>query len=213
MQARKGVLAWTGAVAAIVLLALILFWSDLTGKADPTTTPTPSGTTNATATTPTSPASSATPTPDARSQAVAQAEARYRSAMAAADRAGHDPRRIDMKALVAAGNTDPWLADIINDLVFDRDNGYYSTGSVQILSMRATRVVLTGEQPSIRLDVCADTSKIQPILRSTGKPAPDGPGDIDRPHFTAEMVKTAVPGVNGGKSTWFLKSNKVVGKC
>ncbi len=212
MQARKGVLAWTGAVAAIVLLALILFWSDLTGKADPTTTATPSGSGSASETT-SSESPTATPTPDAKTQAVAEAKARYRSAMAAVDRAAHDPRKIDTPALVAAGNADPWLAAVINDLVLNRDNGYYTVGSFRVVSMREVSVTSTGEQPTIRLDVCGDTSTRQDILRATGKPAPEAPGNVDTPRFTAEVVKAAVPGVNAGRSAWFVKTNKVVGKC
>jgi len=208
-QARKGVLAWTGAAAAVVLLALILFWGDLTGKADPTPTPTPSSAATSTASAQPTP----TPTPDERSIAVAEAAARYRSAIAAIGVAHRDPRRINTQALVSAGVTDPFLANVISDLILDRDSGYYETGSLKILSIRETAVTLTGEQPQITLGVCADNSSIRSIERKTGKIAPRAPGNSTHPRFAVVMIKAAVSSVNGGKATWFAKDVKVVGHC
>ncbi len=212
MQARKALLAWACAVAALVALALILFWNDLAGNAGPSTTPTP--------TTPT-PASTATSQPTASASqplgeeaaAVAEAQARYHSAMSAVDRARHDPRRIDTQMLIAAGNADPWLAGVIDDLVFDRDTNTYNVGSFRVVSLRVTAVELSGQQPSIQLDVCGDNSGRYSIDRKTNKRIPKSPKSITHPRFAAVMVKATVVGVNGGKSTWFVKENKVVGKC
>ena len=86
----------------------------------------------------------------------------------------------------------------------------HTVGSFRVASLRVTAVELSGEQPSIQLDVCGDNSGRYSIDRKTNKRIPKSPKSVTHPRFAAVMIKATVAGVN---STWFVKENKVVGKC
>jgi hypothetical protein len=165
---------------------------------NPTTTPTVS--------TPTAPAWT-----EEELAAIAGAKARYIAARAAIDVAMNDPRKSTRAALEKAGNGGSWIIDILDDISFQRDNGWFQAGRVQIASTAVNYVSLKGEQPEVRLTVCIDTSKISTRYQANGKPVPIGPGNGNRHKAQARLV--FAPPANQSAKMWFLIEEKASGSC
>jgi hypothetical protein len=143
--------------------------------------------------------------------AIAGAKARYVAARAAIDVAMNDPRKSTRVALEKAGNGGSWIIDILDDVNFQRDNGWFQAGRVQIASTAVEYVSLKGEQPEVRLTVCIDTSKISTRYQSNGKPVPMGPGNGSRHKAQARLV--FAPPANQSAKMWFLIEEKASGSC
>jgi hypothetical protein len=194
--------------AAVLCGALLLAacnGSPEAGRVTPA--PTTSGpTTTPTASTPTTPAWS-----EDELAAIAGAKARYVTARAAIDVAMNDPLKSTRAALEKAGNGGSWIIDVLDDLNFQRDQGWFQAGKVQIASTAVKYVSLKGEQPEVRLTVCIDTSKISTRYRANGKPVPMGPGNGSRHKAQARLV--FAPPANQNAKMWFLIEEKALGSC
>ncbi|GAB3828947.1 hypothetical protein [Kribbella italica] len=143
--------------------------------------------------------------------AIDAAKVRYASARRAVDTTLHDPRKSDRTALTRAGNGGTWLIDVLGEIKFQRENGWYQTGFVQIGSVSVDSVKLTLEQPEVRLTACIDSSKVTTNLRSTGKPIPDSGNDGDRHVATAKLVFAQA--LDEKAKAWFLVEEKGGGTC
>jgi hypothetical protein len=143
--------------------------------------------------------------------AITAAEARYSAARAAIDRALHDPRKSTRAALVNAGNGGSWLISVLGEIDFQRNNGWFQAGNVQITSTAVESVKLSGEQPEVRLTTCVDSSKISTKYQSSGKPVPMGPNDGTRHKAQARLV--FAPPTDKSAKMWFLIEEKATGKC
>jgi hypothetical protein len=173
--------------------------------------PAPSSTTpSATPTSSASPTASPEWTAEELS-AIAAAKARYVTARAAVDNAMNDPQKSTRTALEKAGNGGSWIIAVLEEVNFQRDNGWFQAGKVQIDSTAVERVSLTGEQPEVRLTVCIDTSKISTRYQANGKPVPMGPGNGNRHKAQSRLV--FAPPANQGAKMWFLIEEKAEGSC
>jgi hypothetical protein len=172
----------------------------------PNTAPTPS--------TPTSTPTSAPSTPtwtEEEQAAINAAKARYAISRAAIDKAMADPTKSSRAPLEAAGLGGTWLLTAIEDVRSNREDGWFTSGSVKIVSLTAQSVNLDAEQPEVRLKSCIDSSQTVLRFQSDGKPVPLGPGTGKRHTFQAKVV-LAPP---AGKTTkmWFVVEEKTTGPC
>ena len=165
----------------------------------PNTTPTP--TSAAPTPTPTPPRPS-TPTWTPEEQAaITAARARYLAARAASERALQAPAKANRAILEGAGNGGAWLTDIIEEITFYRERGWFQGGSIELSAPSAKSVRLKTQQPEVTFTVCVDTSAVVIRYQATKKPVPMGPDNGARHQARARMV--LAPGANGQKA-WFL---------
>lgn len=194
------------AIAALLASSLLAAScsNDNPATTDPPTTDTPSA--------PTSTPPTSTPTPaDPKAKAAAAAKARYLTAMAARAAAVHNPAKATEEDLVDGGAADPWIGSILSSIAFYRDNKLYETGAMRVTSMRETKVVLTGEQPEVRLDVCGDNTSVKLRYASSGQVAPTAPGSKVKPRFRATVRYAPATGRPG--KNWYVVINDLVGSC
>jgi len=170
------------------------------------------------ATTP--PSSSATPTPtspstptwtDEQLAAIAAARTRYTAARAAVEKALRDPRQISKEPLEKAGNGGAWLTSVIGQIRFQREQGWYLSGTMKTTPISVLSANLELQQPEVRLSNCVDSSGAKTLYRATGKPVPLEGGDGNRRKFASRIV--LAPPAEGGAKTWFLIEDKAVGPC
>jgi hypothetical protein len=174
----------------------------------PNTTPAPSSASKTpvpTSTAPTSPAW----TPEEQT-AITAATARYVAARRATELALQNPAKADRTVLERTGNGGKWLADIIDDLTFYRDNGWYQAGSVKLSSPSVKSVRLGIPQPEVALTSCVDSSAVVVRYQTTKKPVPLGPDNGSRHLTQARMV--LAPGPDGQKA-WYLIDESGDAKC
>ncbi|TCM43442.1 hypothetical protein [Kribbella sp. VKM Ac-2568] len=167
-------------------------------------------------TTPTSttatPTASPTPKYTAEEEAaITAAKSRYVAARGAIDIALSAPEKSKRADLENAGNGGNWLIGVVDDVEFQRKNGWYQAGKVQVTFAGVTSVTLLGQQPRVTLKVCVDASKTSTLFQKTKKPVPMGPSDGNR-HLTESVLVYAPP---TGKTTkmWFLIDEKATGSC
>lgn len=159
--------------------------------------------------TPTSPS---TPTWTAEEQAaITAAQAQYKTARAAIDAALQSPSTATRTNLEQAGNGGAWIIQVLGDVKFNQDRGWYQDGKVVIASMSATSVKLNATQPEVRLNICLDTSKTSIRYQTNHKPVPMGPGNGDRQKAQAALVYA--PPAGQTKKMWFLVEEKSTGPC
>jgi hypothetical protein len=127
------------------------------------------------------------------------------------DKALSDPTKATKVALAKAGIGGSWMITVWDDVTFQRQNGWYRTGAVEVVSTKATSVTLTGEQPKVLLTVCLDTSKLTTRFQSTKKPVPLGPSNGKRHKAQASM--TYAPPAGQTTKSWFLIDEKDLGSC
>jgi hypothetical protein len=166
--------------------------------------------------------SSATPTPTETApstptwtpqeqEAITAAKAQYTTARAAIDVALHDPSTATRAKLQQAGNGGAWIIQVLGDVKFNQDRGWYQEGKVLVASMSVATVKLDAPQPEVRLNVCVDTSKTSIRHQATRKPVPMGPGNGDR--HKAQAVLVYAPPAGQTKKMWFLIEEKEAGSC
>jgi hypothetical protein len=143
--------------------------------------------------------------------AITAAKSRYTTARAAIDAAMNAPQESTRATLEHAGNGGNWIITVLGDVNFQRENGWYQAGKVQIVSTSAASVTLTGEQPRVGLTVCLDTSKTSTRFQANNKPVPMGPGNGKR--HKAEAVLVFAPPVGKTAKMWFLIDEKATGSC
>ncbi|MFI6831235.1 hypothetical protein ACIBG5_29325 [Kribbella sp. NPDC050241] len=167
-------------------------------------------------TTPTSPS----PTPTAPStptwtpeeqQAITAATTQYTTARAAIDAALHSPSTASRANLQQAGVGGEWMIQVLGDVKFNQDRGWYQEGKVAVTSLAVASVKLDASQPQILLNVCLDTSKTSIRYQTTRKPVPVGPGNGDRHKAQAALVYA--PPAGQTKKMWFLIDEKEAGAC
>jgi hypothetical protein len=166
---------------------------------------------------PSTPSTTATPTPTGptwtpeQQAAISAAKARYAVARAAVTTALKDPRKPSKEPLEKAGNGGSWLLTAIDQIRFQRDQGWYLSGTLKTTSTTVTSVKLDLQQPEVRLTNCIDSSAAKTLYRATGKPVPLEGGDGDFRKFQSRLV--LAPPATGGAKMWFLVDEKVVGAC
>jgi hypothetical protein len=172
---------------------------------------------NTTATAPTSTSTSTAPnTPSTPSwtaeeqAAITAATARYLAARRATEQALQNPPKAQRTELERSGNGGQWLTDVIEDVTFFRDNGWYQAGAVSMSSPKVKAVRLTGQQPEVTLTSCIDSSAVVVRYQSTKKPVPLGPDNGSRHLAQARIVLAAG---SDGTRTWFLISESGDAKC
>ncbi|TCO39015.1 hypothetical protein EV646_11957 [Kribbella antiqua] len=173
------------------------------GRPDPTPTsasPTP---------TPTAPSTPAW-TPEEQASVTA-ATAQYKIARAAIDAALHSPSTATRAKLAQAGNGGAWIIDVLGDVKFNQDHGWYQEGRVVIESVSVASVKLQAPQPEVRLNVCLDTSKTSIRYQANRKPVPVGPDNGDRHKAQAALVYA--PPAGQTKKMWFLVAEEGSGTC
>lgn len=173
----------------------------------PNTTP-PSTPTTATPTAPT------TPTYTAEEQAaITAAKARYVAARAAVETALRDPRKPSKEPLEKAGNGGSWLMAAVEQVRFQKTQGWHLSGVLRTTSVSAVSVNLDLAQPEVKLTSCIDSSSSKTVYQATGKPVPfeGGDGQGKRRKFQSRLV-LAEP-AKGGTKIWFLIEEKAVGAC
>ncbi len=188
-------------VGLLVAAGALSGCSDDSKTTDPPTSQTPAAT----------PTPTPTPSADPKAKAVAAAKARFVSAMAARTRAVQNPKNATEAALVASGNADPWLGSILTTIALYKQNGFYQTGAAKVTSMRETKIVLSGEQPEVQLDVCGDNRAVEVRYVATNQVAPRGPGSKLKPRFRATLRYAPATGIPG--KNWYVVENKLVGSC
>ncbi|MGC4941822.1 hypothetical protein [Kribbella sp. DT2] len=196
----------TTAAAALCLATLAAACTNSPEAGRPDTTPPSSTPTTASPGTPSAPRWT-----EEEQSAINAAKVRYASARRAVDATLHDPRKSDRAALTRAGNGGTWLIDVLGEIKFQRENGWYQTGFVQIGSTSVESVKLTLEQPEVRLTACIDSSKVTTNLQSTRKPIPDTGNDGDRHMAKAKLVFAKA--LNEKSKAWFLVEEKGGGAC
>jgi hypothetical protein len=168
-------------------------------------------------TTPASP--TATPAPTAPSTpawtpeeeaAISAARTRYLAARAATEQALQAPAKANRTALEGAGNGGTWLTDVIEEITFYRDRGWYQAGSVKLSPPSVKSVRLDAQQPEVTLTACVDTSAVVLRYQTSKKPVPVGPDNGERHLAQARMV--LAPGSTGQKA-WFLVEEGGGEKC
>jgi hypothetical protein len=170
----------------------------------PNTTPPPAA--SPTPSTPSTPGR-----PEEEQLAITAAKSRYNAARAAIDAAMNAPQKSTRAALEAAGNGGNWIITVLDDVNFQRQNGWYQAGKVKIVSTDVRSVTLTGEQPRVVLTVCLDTSSTSTRFQADNKPVPMGPGNGKR--HKAEAVLVFAPPVGKTAKMWFLIDEKASGSC
>jgi hypothetical protein len=168
-------------------------------------------------TTPVTPTSTPTPTtPSTPAQTEEQAAAtaakrQYAIARAAIDKALNDPSTATRAKLAQAGNGGAWIIQVLGDVKFNQDRGWYQQGNVGIASLTVASVKLDASQPEVRLNVCLDTSKTSIRYQATRKPVPVGPGNGNR--HKAQAVLVYAPPAGQANKMWFLIDEKDTGAC
>ncbi|MEV6270735.1 hypothetical protein AB0L64_26475 [Kribbella sp. NPDC051936] len=171
-------------------------------------------------TTPTSSTTSPTPTPTAPSTptwtteeqaAITAAKSRYLSARAAIDTALNNPPAASREKLLQAGTGGKWLVQVLTDVQFNLERGWYSDGRASVEGVSIASVKLKAEQPEVRLNACLDTSKISLRYQATRKPVPGIPANGNRHKVQAQVVYA--PTVGQATKKWFLIDEKDLGSC
>jgi hypothetical protein len=171
-------------------------------------------------TTPTSASSTPTPTTTAPSTptwtpqeqaAITAAKGRYVAARAAVERALRDPRMSSREPLEKAGNGGSWILTAIEQVRFEREQGWYLAGTVKITSIDVLSADLGLAQPEVRLTSCVDSSNAKTLYQATGKPVPLKGAPSKHRRFQSRLV--LAPPTNGGQKMWFLIEEKAVGAC
>jgi hypothetical protein len=121
-----------------------------------------------------------------------------------------NPTKADRTVLEQSGSGGQWLTDIIDDISFYQDNGWYQAGSVKLSSPNVKSVRLNAQQPEVTLTACVDSSAVVVRYQSTKKPVPLGPDNGSRHQTQARMV--LAPGPSGQKA-WFLIDETGDAKC
>jgi hypothetical protein len=169
-------------------------------------------------TTPASP--TATPAPTAPSTpawtpeeeaATTAAKAQYTTARAAIDAALQNPSTATRAKLQQAGNGGEWIIQVLGDVKFNQDRGWYQAGKVTVASLTVASVKLDAQQPEVLLNVCLDTSKTSLRYQSNHKPVPVGPGNGKRHKAQAALIYA--PPAGQAKKMWFLVDEKDAGSC
>lgn len=127
------------------------------------------------------------------------------------DKALGDPTRFKRNDLEKAGNGGSWIIAAVGEALFQRDNGWYQSGTVKVRSTSVEAVKLHIEQPEVRLSNCIDSSAVVTRFRKNDKPVPMGPGNGNRHRFESRLV--FAPPAPGGTKMWFLIDEKAVGSC
>jgi hypothetical protein len=148
---------------------------------------------------------------DEELKAIEAAKARYVAARAAVEKALKDPRKSSREPLEKAGNGGGWLLTAIDQIRFEREQGWYLSGTVKTTAIAVISVNLGLEQPEVKLANCIDSSTAKTLYQATGKPVPLKGGDGDRRKFESRVV--LAPPAKGGAKMWFLIEDKVTGKC
>jgi hypothetical protein len=198
-------------LAAAATLSTLPLLTACTGSPEagrPNTTPTSSSTAPTATQTPSAPASP-TRAPEEQT-AITAATARYVAARRATELALQNPTKADRTVLERTGNGGQWLADIIDDITFYRDNGWYQAGSVKLSKPTVKSVRLAIQQPEVMLTSCVDSSAVVVRYQATKKPVPLGPDNGSRHLTQARMV--LAPGADGQKA-WFLIDESGDAKC
>jgi hypothetical protein len=112
--------------------------------------------------------------------------------------------------LEKAGNGGQWLSDAVEEIAFERDRGWYLTGSAKVVSTTADSVHLQLEQPEVMLANCIDGSAVVICYQAIGKPVPVGPNNGNRHSVRLRMV--LAPSDNEAR-VWFLIDENVVSPC
>lgn len=193
----------TTAAALSLLLLTACNGSPEAGR--PNTTPTNSSPTP----TPTAPSTPAW-TPEEQT-AITAAKARYTAAFEAINAALNSPSSATRAKLQQAGNGGAWIIQVLGDVKFNQDRGWYQEGQVIVASMSVASVKLDAQQPQVLLNVCLDTSKTSLRYQATRKPVPVGPGNGDRHKALATLVYA--PPAGQSKKMWFLIDAKDAGAC
>ncbi|TCC32552.1 hypothetical protein [Kribbella sindirgiensis] len=171
-------------------------------------------------TTPTTTSPTPTPTPAAPSKptwspqeqaAITAAKARYITARAAIDTALNNPPAASEEKLLRAGTGGKWLTQVLIDVQFNLDRGWYSDGRASLSGVSVASVKLKLEQPEVRLNACLDTSKISLRYQATRKPVPGFPANGRRHKVQAQVVYA--PRVGQSAKNWFLIDEKDLGSC
>jgi hypothetical protein len=194
--------------AAALCAALLLSGCNNSPEASQIT-PAPTSTPSTASVSTASPSDSSSWTDD-EAKAIRESKARYVSARTAVGTALSDPRKASRAPLELAGNGGKWLADAVEEIAFQRDRGWYQSGSAKVVSTKVESVRLQLEQPEILLANCIDSSTLVMRYRSTGKPVPVGPNDGTRHQVRSRMVLG--PAASGMKA-WFLVDENVTGSC
>lgn len=143
--------------------------------------------------------------------AINSAKARYSDARAAVDKALLDPQKSSRSTLEQAGNGGAWLIAVIDQVRFQRQQGWHRVGNLLIAKTTVTSVNLDLEQPEVKLSNCIDSSKAKTLIQATGKPVPLVGGDGHRKIFNSRLVYAT--GAKGGARSWFLIDDQVAGPC
>ncbi|WP_350277478.1 hypothetical protein [Kribbella sp. HUAS MG21] len=160
---------------------------------------------------PTVPSTPTTPGWTAEEQAaITAATTRYLAARRATEQALQNPAQAERTELERSGNGGQWLTDVIEDITFFRDNGWYQAGAVTLSSPTVKTVRLAGQQPEVTLTSCIDSSAVVVRYQATKKPVPLGPDNGSRHLAQARIV--LAPGSDGRKA-WFLISETGDAKC
>ncbi|GAA1578364.1 hypothetical protein [Kribbella karoonensis] len=198
------------ATAALCALTALTACQGSPEAGHPNTTPTSNS--PAPTSTPTTPASPTTPTWTSEEQAaITAAKSRYISARAAIDTALNNPPAASKEKLLRAGTGGKWLVQVLTDVQFNLDRGWYADGKASVEGVSVASVNLKAEQPEVRLNACLDTSRISLRYQATRKPVPVGPGSARRHKVQAQVTYTAPVGQS--KKAWFLMDETDLGSC
>ncbi|TDX03169.1 hypothetical protein [Kribbella sp. VKM Ac-2566] len=195
------------AVATLSTLTLLTACNGSPEAGRPNTTPT--STTPTAPATPTAPSTAAWTTEE--QAAITAAKSRYVAARAAIDTALNNPPAASKEKLLEAGTGGKWLVQVLTDVQFNLERGWYSNGRVTVEGVTVASVKLKADQPEVRLNACLDTSKISLRYEATHKPVPGIPANGNRHKVQAQMVYTALTGQS--KKMWFLIDEKDLGSC
>jgi len=203
MPRRPALTTATAALCAVTALTACQ-GSPEAGQPNPTAT-----TTTSPAPTPTAPS---TPTWTTEEQAaITAAKSRYLSARTAIDTALNNPPAATREKLLQAGTGGKWLVQVLTDVQFNLDRGWYSDGKASLEGVSVASVKLKAEQPEVRLNACLDTSKISLRYKATRKPVPGIPANGNRHKVQAQIVYAPLVGQTAKK--WFLIDEKDLGSC
>ncbi|TDO69344.1 hypothetical protein EV651_101384 [Kribbella sp. VKM Ac-2571] len=195
------------AVATLSTLTLLTACNGSPEAGRPNTTPT--STTPTPTPTPTAPSTPAWTTEE--QAAITAAKSRYVAARAAIDTALNNPPAASREKLLQAGTGGKWLVEVLTNVQFNLDRGWYADGKASVEGVSVASVTLRAEQPEVRLNACLDSSKISLRYQATRKPVPVGPGSGKRHKVQAQVVYTALTGQS--KKMWFLIDETDLGSC
>jgi hypothetical protein len=196
------------AAATLSTLTLLTACNGSPEAGRPNTTPT--SVSKSPSATPTTAPTTPTWTPQEQT-AITAAKARYVTARAAIDAALNNPPAATEAKLLQAGAGGKWLSQVLIDVQFNQERGWYQDGTASIEGITVAAVNLKAEQPEVRLNACLDTSKLTLRYQATRKPVPVGPGTVRRHKVQAQVVYTAAIGQS--KKMWFFINETDLGSC